>query len=82
MYDNCRLYAPDGQLLCTCDRKKAEWYINKQLAGRNNYIHNIYSYTRLYTIIIQWWPPLYSIEIKEFEPIFRNTGSCNIRRSV
>lgn len=29
LYDNCQLEAPDGELLCSCDRKKAEWYVNK-----------------------------------------------------
>uniref|UniRef100_A0A3P9LS13 Exonuclease 3'-5' domain-containing protein 2 n=1 Tax=Oryzias latipes TaxID=8090 RepID=A0A3P9LS13_ORYLA len=29
LYDNCFLYAPDGQPLCTCDKKKARWYLNK-----------------------------------------------------
>lgn len=28
-YHNCHLEAPDGELLCTCDRKKAEWYVKK-----------------------------------------------------
>ncbi|XP_030070308.1 exonuclease 3'-5' domain-containing protein 2 [Microcaecilia unicolor] len=28
-YDNCFLHAPDGQPLCTCDRKKAQWYVDK-----------------------------------------------------
>lgn len=31
LYDNCLLQAPDGVLLCTCDRKKAEWYVEKGL---------------------------------------------------
>lgn len=31
LYDNCFLQAPDGTLLCTCDKKKAEWYISKGL---------------------------------------------------
>ncbi|XP_011498091.1 PREDICTED: exonuclease 3'-5' domain-containing protein 2 [Ceratosolen solmsi marchali] len=31
LYDNCYLQAPDGEVLCTCDKKKAEWYISKQL---------------------------------------------------
>ncbi|XP_072028689.1 exonuclease 3'-5' domain-containing protein 2-like isoform X2 [Amphiura filiformis] len=31
MYHNCKLLAPDGTLLCTCDRKKAEWYIYKDI---------------------------------------------------
>jgi len=29
LYHNCMLEAPDGQLLCTCDTKKAKWYIAK-----------------------------------------------------
>nr|CAB3243957.1 exonuclease 3'-5' domain-containing protein 2-like [Phallusia mammillata] len=32
LYDNCKLQAPDGQLLSTCDRKKATWYLEKKLA--------------------------------------------------
>lgn len=31
LYENCFLQAPDGQLLCTCDRKKAEWYVQKNI---------------------------------------------------
>lgn len=31
LYDNCYLEAPDGSLLCTMDKKKAEWYIKKGL---------------------------------------------------
>ncbi|KAI2654707.1 exonuclease 3 -5 domain-containing 2-like protein [Labeo rohita] len=29
LYDNCFLHAPDGQPLCTCDKKKAKWYLEK-----------------------------------------------------
>ncbi|XP_002719587.3 exonuclease 3'-5' domain-containing protein 2 isoform X1 [Oryctolagus cuniculus] len=29
LYDNCFLHAPDGQPLCTCDRRKAQWYLHK-----------------------------------------------------
>ncbi|XP_029454664.1 exonuclease 3'-5' domain-containing protein 2-like isoform X2 [Rhinatrema bivittatum] len=29
LYDNCFLHAPDDQPLCTCDRKKAQWYVDK-----------------------------------------------------
>ncbi|XP_026763911.2 exonuclease 3'-5' domain-containing protein 2 [Galleria mellonella] len=32
LYHNCFLQAPDGELLCTCDNKKALWYVEKQLA--------------------------------------------------
>ncbi|XP_076164797.1 exonuclease 3'-5' domain-containing 2 isoform X2 [Ptiloglossa arizonensis] len=31
LYHNCYLQAPDGDILCTCNRKKAEWYITKGL---------------------------------------------------
>lgn len=31
MYDNCQLLAPDGELLCSCDRSKAQWYVDKGL---------------------------------------------------
>jgi hypothetical protein len=31
LYHNCYLQAPDGEILCTCDKKKAEWYVSKQL---------------------------------------------------
>ncbi|CAL7938298.1 unnamed protein product [Xylocopa violacea] len=31
LYHNCYLQAPDGETLCTCDRKKAEWYVSKGL---------------------------------------------------
>ncbi|XP_056152411.1 exonuclease 3'-5' domain-containing protein 2 isoform X2 [Lampris incognitus] len=29
LYDNCFLHAPDGQPLCSCDKKKAKWYLDK-----------------------------------------------------
>ncbi|CAF4896887.1 unnamed protein product [Pieris macdunnoughi] len=32
LYHNCFLQAPDGELLCTCDTKKAIWYVEKHLA--------------------------------------------------
>lgn len=33
LYDNCLLEAPDGELLCTIDRKKAKWYIDQNLGA-------------------------------------------------
>lgn len=30
-YDNCLLEAPDGELLCTIDRRKASWYLHQNL---------------------------------------------------
>jgi len=32
VYENCRLYGPDDELLCHCDRDKVNWYIKKGLA--------------------------------------------------
>ncbi|CAN4104784.1 unnamed protein product [Withania somnifera] len=32
VYHNCRIYANDGRLLCYCDRRKLEWYVNRSLA--------------------------------------------------
>uniref|UniRef100_A0A2C9LLN1 3'-5' exonuclease domain-containing protein n=1 Tax=Biomphalaria glabrata TaxID=6526 RepID=A0A2C9LLN1_BIOGL len=31
LWDNCKLEAPDGALLCTCDTKKAQWYLDNKL---------------------------------------------------
>ncbi|XP_054742283.1 exonuclease 3'-5' domain-containing protein 2 [Anastrepha obliqua] len=31
LYDNCNLQAPDGELLCTIDAKKAQWYVDQGL---------------------------------------------------
>jgi len=33
LYHNCQLRSPDDQLLCTCDVKKAKWYVDKGLGG-------------------------------------------------
>ncbi|KAM8834231.1 exonuclease 3'-5' domain-containing protein 2 isoform 1-T1 [Synchiropus picturatus] len=33
LYDNCFLLAPDGQPLCTCDKKKAKWYLDKGIGA-------------------------------------------------
>lgn len=41
LYDNCFLQAPDGQPLCTCDKKKAKWYLDKgigELISENPFI--------------------------------------------
>ena len=34
LYHNCQLWAPDGQMLCTCDISKAQWYLDKGLGGK------------------------------------------------
>ncbi len=31
LYDNCKILAPDGQLLSTCSVKKLNWYVSKGL---------------------------------------------------
>lgn len=31
MYDNCYLLDPQNRVLCTCERKKAQWYLDKNL---------------------------------------------------
>lgn len=33
LYTNCQLVAPDGARLCILDRKKAEWYIHKEIGN-------------------------------------------------
>ena len=33
IYGNCILLAPDGQMLCRCDTKKANWYLKRDLAS-------------------------------------------------
>lgn len=42
LYDNCFLYAPDGQPLCTCDKKKARWYLNKGIGGKPHTCQNAF----------------------------------------
>ena len=32
MYEGCKLLAPDGTCLSNCDKKKAQWYVHKNLA--------------------------------------------------
>lgn len=32
VYENCKMIAPDGEQLANCDRKKAMWYIERDLA--------------------------------------------------
>jgi hypothetical protein len=32
IYGNCAILAPDGQMLCRCDSKKANWYLKRGLA--------------------------------------------------
>eukprot|EP00742_Colponemidia_sp_Colp-10_P009710 GILJ01010617.1.p1 GENE.GILJ01010617.1~~GILJ01010617.1.p1 ORF type:complete len:845 (-),score=130.47 GILJ01010617.1:81-2300(-) len=32
VYENSRMLAPDGKLLCHCDHRKCEWYVKKGIA--------------------------------------------------
>ncbi|KAK6637731.1 hypothetical protein RUM44_008153 [Polyplax serrata] len=32
LYHNCYMHAPDGELLCSCDKRKAWWYLERGLA--------------------------------------------------
>eukprot|EP00347_Sterkiella_histriomuscorum_P012468 403368461 len=34
VYENCKMVAPDGELLSNCDFKKAQWYIEKGLGEK------------------------------------------------
>ncbi|XP_028969092.1 exonuclease 3'-5' domain-containing protein 2-like [Galendromus occidentalis] len=34
LYDNCVLLCPDMEHLCTCDRRKAQWYLDTDLAEK------------------------------------------------
>lgn len=36
LYTKCQLIAPDGQMLCTFDRKKAQWYLDKEIGKNDN----------------------------------------------
>jgi len=32
VYDGCRMFSPDGVLMCTLSKKRAKWYLDKDLA--------------------------------------------------
>jgi cation-transporting P-type ATPase D len=32
IYENCKMLAPDNQVLCLCDSKKMNWYLQKDIA--------------------------------------------------
>ena len=33
IYGNCQVFSPDGHLMFRCDKKKANWYLNRNLAS-------------------------------------------------
>lgn len=35
-YSNFKLYHPDGSLMCYCSKKRANWYLNRDLANLKN----------------------------------------------
>ena len=35
-YHNCKLLSPDGSLLAIVDRKKLDWYSERNLGGKDN----------------------------------------------
>lgn len=37
------MLAPDGTLLCTCDKKKIQWYLERDIAGKfSKFIYNLF----------------------------------------
>eukprot|EP01116_Phalansterium_solitarium_P012004 TRINITY_DN2792_c0_g1_i1.p1 TRINITY_DN2792_c0_g1~~TRINITY_DN2792_c0_g1_i1.p1 ORF type:complete len:566 (+),score=153.51 TRINITY_DN2792_c0_g1_i1:979-2676(+) len=32
LYENCRMVSPAGEVLCTCNKKKMQWYLDRNLA--------------------------------------------------
>ena len=42
LYENCRLLAPDNELLSLIDTRKANWYFERDLAGCNNNRHLLF----------------------------------------
>jgi hypothetical protein len=60
LYHNCKLLAPDGQLLSTIDKRKLEWYLQKGLGG--NY-GNMHGYKAQYSCDFQH-TTVYNINIK------------------
>jgi hypothetical protein len=34
VYDNCRMLSTTGELLCFCDMRKLQWYVDRGLAER------------------------------------------------
>lgn len=49
LYQNCVIEAPDGEMLSTCDKRKAEWYLCRDLGKFKTYTFHIYN-----TAIV-WW---------------------------
>ena len=65
MYHNCKLIAPDDQLLSTIDVKKALWYVDKGLGGKfllceqvlrkNSQIYDVITLTVIKTDVIGFY---------------------------
>ena len=41
LYQNCVIEAPDGEMLSTCDKRKAEWYLCRNLGKCDRFIINV-----------------------------------------
>lgn len=64
LYDNCILQAPDGEVLSTCDHRKAEWWVTSllyegHLGSKNRFAHTT-SRGQHFSIqrIVQTWPQM------------------------
>ncbi len=33
IYESFSMYSPEGEFMCYCNKKKANWYVNKNLAS-------------------------------------------------
>ena len=42
LYHNAKLEAPDGQPLCVCDVKKAQWYLDKGFGAKVRHGVNVW----------------------------------------
>lgn len=73
LYENCFLQAPDGQLLCTCDKKKAEWYKDESVLLKVSKICSILDRYILKEIGELVSEDPYTVRLK-FEPAGRAVG--------
>lgn len=83
LYQNCLLLAPDGELLCTCDKRKADWYVNKSLA-------TVVAETPSYTVRLKFEPAgravgqvgQYYLQVKENKCVVCGETESYLRKNV
>lgn len=83
LYQNCLLLAPDGELLCTCDKRKADWYVNKNLA-------TVVAETPSYTVRLKFEPAgravgqvgQYYLQVKENKCVVCGETESYLRKNV